>query len=130
MERVAAIGPNAHDPLVLLGNYHGTPSSSVTPLEGIQTQAAQRTDRVCKGLRSDRRDDEGFERALDLANDADVIIFVGGISQQIEGEEGQDEGVPRASKPGRPDAARSAVGAGTAAKGAVQNRQAGGAGFY
>jgi len=33
---IAVIGPNADDVEVLLGNYNGTPSNPVTPLEGIQ----------------------------------------------------------------------------------------------
>jgi beta-glucosidase len=33
---IAVIGPNADDLQVLLGNYHGTPSKAVTPLEGIR----------------------------------------------------------------------------------------------
>jgi beta-glucosidase len=35
------IGPNAHDPLVLLGNYYGTPSGTVTVLEGIRVWLRQ-----------------------------------------------------------------------------------------
>ncbi len=33
---IAVIGPNADDLAVLLGNYNGTPSRAVTPLEGIR----------------------------------------------------------------------------------------------
>src|SRR5205085_5424517 len=36
LRTIAVIGPNADAPDVLLGNYNGTPSSSVTPLEGIR----------------------------------------------------------------------------------------------
>lgn len=35
VKRVAVIGPNANDPEVLLANYNGYPSRSVTPLQGI-----------------------------------------------------------------------------------------------
>lgn len=34
--KIAVIGPAADDPDTLLGNYNGTPSHIVTPLEGIQ----------------------------------------------------------------------------------------------
>lgn len=34
--KVAVIGPNANQWLMLLGNYNGVPSSAVTPLQGIQ----------------------------------------------------------------------------------------------
>jgi beta-glucosidase len=36
LKTIAVIGPNANDTTVLLGNYNGTPSAPVTPLEGIR----------------------------------------------------------------------------------------------
>ncbi|MDR1517863.1 MAG: glycoside hydrolase family 3 C-terminal domain-containing protein [Dysgonamonadaceae bacterium] len=36
VKKVAVIGPNADDASVLLGNYNGFPSHSVTPLQGIK----------------------------------------------------------------------------------------------
>ncbi len=38
LKTIAVIGPNADDPDVLLGNYNGQPSKSVTPLEGIKNK--------------------------------------------------------------------------------------------
>ncbi len=38
VQTLAVIGPNADDPDVLLGNYNGQPSKSVTPLEGIKNK--------------------------------------------------------------------------------------------
>ncbi|MCX6537687.1 MAG: glycoside hydrolase family 3 C-terminal domain-containing protein [Acidobacteria bacterium] len=35
---IAVIGPNADDEEVLLGNYNGTPTSAVTPLQGIRAR--------------------------------------------------------------------------------------------
>ncbi len=40
---IAVIGPNADDLAVLLGNYHGTPSRAVTPLEGIRRAVSPTT---------------------------------------------------------------------------------------
>jgi beta-glucosidase len=40
---IAVIGPNADDPAVLLGNYNGTPSRAVTPLEGIRRAVSPAT---------------------------------------------------------------------------------------
>jgi beta-glucosidase len=40
---IAVIGPNADDLLVLLGNYNGTPSRAVTPLEGIRKAVSPAT---------------------------------------------------------------------------------------
>jgi len=36
LQSIAVIGPNADDLQVLMGNYNGTPSRAVTPLEGIR----------------------------------------------------------------------------------------------
>ncbi|MHB8904871.1 MAG: glycoside hydrolase family 3 C-terminal domain-containing protein [Melioribacteraceae bacterium] len=35
IKTIAVIGPNANDEEILLGNYNGTPSNSITPLNGI-----------------------------------------------------------------------------------------------
>ena len=43
LKSIAVIGPNADDLAVLLGNYCGTPSAAVTPLEGIRRKVARGT---------------------------------------------------------------------------------------
>jgi len=43
IKSIAVIGPNADDPSVLLGNYNGTPSKAVTPLEGIRRKLSPST---------------------------------------------------------------------------------------
>jgi beta-glucosidase len=40
---IAVIGPNADDVDVLLGNYNGFPSHTVTPLEGIRRAVSEKT---------------------------------------------------------------------------------------
>ena len=40
LKSIAVIGPDADDLAVLLGNYCGTPSAAVTPLEGIRRKVA------------------------------------------------------------------------------------------
>lgn len=40
---IAIIGPNADQPLMLLGNYNGMPAHAVTPLEGIRNAVSPRT---------------------------------------------------------------------------------------
>jgi beta-glucosidase len=94
IKSIAVIGPNADDATVLLGNYHGTPSQSVTPLQGLQARVSPAT-AVLYAPGCDLLDEDtaGFAAAIALAKRADVVIFVGGISQQVEGEEGQREGV-------------------------------------
>ena len=43
LKSIAVIGPNADDLAVLLGNYCGTPSHAVTPLEGIRRKVSPET---------------------------------------------------------------------------------------
>ncbi|MCB0854564.1 MAG: glycoside hydrolase family 3 C-terminal domain-containing protein, partial [Bacteroidetes bacterium] len=38
VKKVAVIGPNANQWLMLLGNYNGVPSQAITPLEGIKSK--------------------------------------------------------------------------------------------
>lgn len=40
---IAVIGPNADDLQILLGNYHGTPTTAVTPLQGIRQKVSPET---------------------------------------------------------------------------------------
>jgi beta-glucosidase len=95
IETIAVIGPNADDDLVLRGNYYGEPVESVTILEGIQGLVSPST-RVTytKGCQIVERGQSGFENAIQLAKEAQVVVMVLGLSQQVEGEEGQEEGNP------------------------------------
>lgn len=101
---VAVIGPYANDTSVLLGNYNGTPSAPVTLLQGILNQ-------VGKGLKAahyktgvkrpevlarlmQAGDEDVSEMLRNLADEAvktasqsDAIVFIGGISPNLEGEE-------------------------------------------
>jgi len=43
IKTIAVIGPNANDEEVLLGNYNGTPSNPVTPLQGIKNKIGKST---------------------------------------------------------------------------------------
>jgi len=98
---IAVIGPNADSRSVLLGNYSGLPSSSVTVLDGIQAKVAAGTkviyargcDLVAKGPDHwGRRDDDGFSEARSAAARADVVVMCLGISASLEGEEGDAPG--------------------------------------
>jgi beta-glucosidase len=95
LKRIAVIGPNAHDPEILLGNYNGTPSSSVTPLDGIRAKVGTNAEvTYARGCGVFDPKSAEIEAAVKLAQQADVVIFVGGLSQALEGEEGQQEGLP------------------------------------
>lgn len=92
--KIAVIGPNANDSVMMWGNYNGFPSHTVTILEGITRKVSSGRviyDKGCEltasetGLES-LRNFNPHEIALRV-EDAEVIIFVGGLSPQIEGEE-------------------------------------------
>jgi beta-glucosidase len=92
LKRVAVIGPTADSVAALLGNYHGTPRAPVTVLAGIraalpraQVDYVQGADLV-EGVKHPV-DAGQFEAALDAARRAEVVIFVGGLTADIEGEE-------------------------------------------
>jgi beta-glucosidase len=94
LETIAVVGPNADDDVVLLANYNGTPSRSVTPLAGIRDAVDAATKvRYAKGCEIRSDDTSGFDEAVAVAEQADVVVAVMGLSQLIEGEEGQREGV-------------------------------------
>jgi beta-glucosidase len=44
LRRIAVVGPAADDPDTMLANYHGTPSSMVTPLAGMQRRFGAQTE--------------------------------------------------------------------------------------
>jgi beta-glucosidase len=94
---IAVIGPNADDREVLLGNYKGTASPSVTILEGIRKAVSPRT-RIFYATGSDIvrnedtiwgvKPDDGFAEALAAAERSDVTVMVLGLNNTLEGEEG------------------------------------------
>jgi beta-glucosidase len=43
IKTIAVIGPNADEPEVMFGNYNGTPSSYITPLEGVKRKVSTGT---------------------------------------------------------------------------------------
>jgi beta-glucosidase len=80
---------------VLLGNYNGTPARPMTILDGIKSVAGTNIqvmyEPACPlALRkdgTDKPDAKAWTQAIQTAGTADVIIYVGGISPRLEGEE-------------------------------------------
>ncbi len=106
---IAVIGPNANSRDALVGNYTGTSSLYITPLEGIQQYAGDEA-RVLYAqgchLYKDKveflaEDKDRFQEAVMVAEKADAVIMCLGLDATIEGEEG-DAGNEYASgdKPG------------------------------
>lgn len=80
--RIAVVGDNAVDSTMQWGNYNGFPRHTVTILDGIRSQSNNVRFVACPLT-------EPQEPAAITAQvqDADVVIFVGGISPRLEGEE-------------------------------------------
>lgn len=89
IKKIAVVGPNAADSTMLWANYNGFPTHTVTILEGIQKKVPSAEVIYALGCPHTARPDTvaDFTATMDRVKDADVIIFVGGISPQLEGEE-------------------------------------------
>jgi beta-glucosidase len=87
---IAVIGPNANAVPVLVGNYNGTPSHPITLLDGLRAAAGPGTTILtaagCGYV--DRATPGDWDAALAAAARADVVVFTGGITAQLEGEAG------------------------------------------
>ena len=95
IQSVAVIGPNADDTQVLTGNYMGTPAEPVSVLAGIRAAVAPGTEvTYAQGCELVGNSQDGFAEAIDAARNAQVAVMVMGLSQRLEGEEGQMEGNP------------------------------------
>ncbi len=92
---IAVIGPNADNTLVLTGNYMGEPSSPVSVLAGIKALVAPGTRAIyARGCEIVGSSQDGFKEAVQAAKSSQVAVVVLGLSQQLEGEAGQQEGNP------------------------------------
>jgi beta-glucosidase len=92
---IAVIGPNADETLVLTGNYMGTPAEPVSILAGIRAAVAPDTSvRYAKGCEVAGDSEEGIAEAVQAAAESQIAVVVLGLSQQLEGEQAQEEGNP------------------------------------
>ena len=97
LKRLAVIGDNADSVRVLLGDpwYQGPPSHPVTILQGIKAALGTRAEviyaRGCPlGLKANESfgdDSPDFKQAVEAARSADAVVYVGGITGYMEGEE-------------------------------------------
>jgi beta-glucosidase len=102
-KKIAVIGPNAKSLTMLNGNYHGTPSKPVSILDGIKQLAGEGVEityaygcpvtTVTRTAAWSAQDNtttrplpELKAEALGVATNADLVIFVGGITAAQEGE--------------------------------------------
>jgi beta-glucosidase len=94
LRTIAVIGPNADDSALLLGNYNGTPSHAVTPLEGIRAKLGTKTTvlytkgcELSAGLPHPISPAGMKDSALRIARQADAVILCMGLSPRLEGED-------------------------------------------
>ena len=102
IKSIAVIGPNADNRTALAGNYHGTASRYITPLEGVEEEAGKRGIKVRYSLGCPllshhdeplAKEDDRFSEALEAALSSDVSILVLGLDETLEGEQ-PDDGNP------------------------------------
>jgi len=92
VKSIAVIGPNAEDLEVLKGNYSGNPSCYTTFLEGIKKKVSSNTQiYYVKGCGLTNESKYEFDKAIEMANNSDIVIMVMGISHLYEGEEGNSK---------------------------------------
>jgi len=89
---IAVIGPNATNLDALVGNYNGTPSHPVTVLDGIRQRFPRSQVTYVEGAGligppTPASPARSAAAAITAAKRADLIVFVGGLSPRIEGEE-------------------------------------------
>lgn len=86
---VAVVGPSADVArLDGVGSSSVSPYYSVTPLAGIMTHAGPRfAVRHARGCDIQSDDTSGFAEAMALAEKSDMVVFVGGLDETMEGEE-------------------------------------------
>ncbi len=87
--KIAVIGPNANDSVMQWGNYNGFPSRTVTMIEGIRNRIPQSQIIYEKGCEHAYEADYqiDFQALRQKVKDVDIILFAGGISPKLEGEE-------------------------------------------
>lgn len=90
LKKIAVLGPNADNPVTVLGNYNGQPSKITTPLQAIKEKLGDQTEVYYDkaiDFTSTSTEKPDFKTLTDKVKDADAIVFVGGISPVLEGEE-------------------------------------------
>ena len=78
--RIALVGPNANDREMLWGNYNPVPEHSVTLLDALKERVENLV--YYKGCEL-----VGDDISAERLDEYDVVVFAGGISPKLEGEE-------------------------------------------
>ena len=87
IKKIAVLGPNADNANTQLGNYNGEPSIVTTVLQGIKDKLKNTEVFYSRATNFVDTVERDFSKLIDSVKDADVIVYVGGISPRLEGEE-------------------------------------------
>jgi beta-glucosidase len=88
LQSVALIGPLADSRNDMLGSWNGDgkPEDAVTLLQGLKAKVPQTRINYAKGCEIKCDNTDGFETAVRVANDSDVVIIAVGESADMSGE--------------------------------------------
>ena len=89
LKKIVVMGPNADNKDALLGNYNGYPTRMLTPLQAIRERIGNEAEVLfVKGPDYvGTTTNEMLQQWVAQVKGADIVIFIGGISPQLEGEE-------------------------------------------
>ncbi|HET9571745.1 MAG TPA: glycoside hydrolase family 3 C-terminal domain-containing protein [Bacteroidales bacterium] len=92
IRKIAVMGPNANDAEMQWANYNGFPTKTVTILEGIRSKlpiGSVLYEKGCDYVKELDGDNHpiDYEAVAQKVKGVDAIVFVGGISPKLEGEE-------------------------------------------
>ena len=88
IKTIAVVGPNANDSTMLWANYNGFPSKTITILQGIKNKLPNARIIFEKGCNhTGEMNPDSLKLTVSKVKDADIILFAGGISPKLEGEE-------------------------------------------
>jgi len=96
IKTIAVVGPFANETSVLRGNYNGDASNPITFLNGIKNFVGSNTSVITndyinvpdKDYINDANEKDSIALLVKDCATADVVIFCGGLSPGVEGEEG------------------------------------------
>ena len=85
VKSIALVGPHANNPGIQEGNYNGRPCFIHTPFSVLSAMQGM-TVNYAQGVDVNTTRTSGFDAAVSAAKSSDVIVYVGGIDEQVESE--------------------------------------------
>ena len=86
--KIALVGPNADDREMLWGNYNPIPEQTVTLADALRARVPELIVLPgCDLVSPDPLSDKDVAAVLNQLEGVDVVVFAGGISPRVEGEE-------------------------------------------